>query len=94
MRLRNRNQNISTFCGSLDSEVLLEDPVAEEDDLDAARGRHRVGAEVGDGEGAELLPVADDARDHGLQHLGRPPRLRQEHLRGANPTCQTGTSCF
>ena len=68
---------------SLDFEVLLEDPVAEEDDLDAARGGHGVGAEVGDGERAELLAVADDARDHGLQHLRGPPlRLRQEHLQG------------
>ena len=32
------------FCHSLDPEVLLEDPVAEEDDLDPSRGRHGVGA--------------------------------------------------
>ena len=67
---------------SLDFEVLLEDPVAEEDDLCAAGGGHGARAEVGDGERAELLAVADDARHHRLQHLGRPPqRLRQEHLR-------------
>ena len=67
---------------SHDPEVLLEDPVAEEDDLCAAGGGHGARAEVGDGERAELLAVADDARHHRLQHLGRPPqRLRQEHLR-------------
>ena len=66
---------------SLDPEVLLEDPVAEEDDFDAARGRHGAGAQVGDGERAELLAVANDARHHRLQHLGRPPPgLGQEHL--------------
>ena len=78
--VENWNSFIPSLHDSLDSEVLLEDPVAEEDDLDAARGRHGVGAEVGDGKRAELLPVAYDARDHGLQHLWRPPRLRQEHL--------------
>ena len=71
-----------TSTHSHDPEVLLEDPVAEEDDLCAAGGGHGARAEVGDGERAELLAVADDARHHRLQHLGRPPqRLRQEHLR-------------